>query len=77
MTRLATAKGKRLRSLLTDALFILAGSVLYAASVNLFTAPNNIAPGGITGLATILSYLSGDRLPIGITILAQIGRAHV
>ena len=70
MTRLATAKGKRLRSLLTDALFILAGSVLYAASVNLFTAPNNIAPGGITGLATILSHLSGDRLPIGITILA-------
>ena len=55
MTRLATAKGKRLRSLLTDALFILAGSVLYAASVNLFTAPNNIAPGGITGLATIHS----------------------
>lgn len=66
---MATARGKRLQSLLMDALCILTGSILYAASVNLFTAPNNIAPGGLTGLATILNYLSGDRLPIGLTIL--------
>lgn len=31
-----------------DGLFYLLGSVLYALSVNIFTAPNQIAPGGVT-----------------------------
>lgn len=56
-------------SLLIDTLFFLVGSFLYAASVNIFTAPNNIAPGGFTGIATMLNYLFG--LPIGTTILVM------
>lgn len=48
-----------------DILFDIAAAVLYAVSVNMFTAPNQIAPGGVTGLATILNYLLG--VPIGIT----------
>lgn len=47
-----------------DALFILAGSAVYAATVNGLTAPNNIAPGGITGVATMLNYVFGT--PIGL-----------
>ena len=45
------------------------GSLLYAASVNIFTAPNNIAPGGLTGVATMLNYVFG--LPIGTMILVM------
>ena len=56
-------------SAFVDILFFLAGSLLYAASVNIFTAPNNIAPGGFTGIATMLNYLFG--LPIGSTILVM------
>lgn len=49
-----------------DALFYLVGGLLYALSVNIFSAPNQIAPGGLTGLSTVLNYLFS--LPIGTTI---------
>lgn len=51
------------KTLLLDFLFFVAGSILFAVSVNCFTAPNQIAPGGVTGLATVLNYLVGT--PIG------------
>lgn len=37
--------------------------LLNGVCVAVFTAPNRIAPGGVTGLATIINYLTG--LPIG------------
>lgn len=49
-----------------DYLIIAAGAVLYAMSVVIFTSPNNIAPGGLTGVATMLNYMFG--LPIGTFI---------
>lgn len=54
------------KKLAADALFYLAGTVLYALAVNIFTAPNNVVPGGVTGVATLLNYLFG--LPIGTLI---------
>lgn len=53
--------------LLKDLLYYAAASVLCAVSVRMFTAPNHIAPGGVTGLSTVLNYLFG--LPIGMTAL--------
>ncbi len=44
------------------------GSFLYAVSVNCFSAPNTIAPGGVTGLATVVHYLI-PQAPIGTMIL--------
>ena len=38
--------------------------MVYAVSVNAFTSPNNIAPGGVTGIATMLNYLFST--PIGL-----------
>ena len=35
-----------------DLLHYTVASVLYAFSVRMFTAPNHIAPGGVTGLST-------------------------
>lgn len=49
-----------------DYLIIALGSIIYAISVVSFTSPNNIAPGGMTGIATMLNYLFG--LPIGMFI---------
>lgn len=54
----------RTKDLLLDALFITAGSAVYAANVNIFTAPNNIAAGGITGVSTMLNFVFGT--PIGL-----------
>lgn len=51
-----------------DALFYLLGSLAYAVAINVFSAPNNIAPGGFTGIATMLNYLLG--LPIGVMTIA-------
>ena len=47
----------------------LAGNGLYAVGVHCFTQPHNIAPGGLTGVATILNYLVG--LPIGLGTFAM------
>lgn len=51
---------------LTDVVLIILGAVVYAAGINCFTAPNDIAPGGVGGLSTVISYLSGGTLGIGL-----------
>lgn len=51
---------------LTDGLYFIAGCTLYSLSVAIFTAPNKIAPGGITGIVTVLHYMIGT--PIGTMI---------
>lgn len=61
------SKKKKVGELALDTLLFLLGSALFAVSVNVFTAPNNIAPGGLTGIATMVNFLTGA--PIGITIL--------
>ncbi len=40
-------------------ILIAAASVIYAAGVSLFLDPNNLAPGGVTGVSVILNRLSG------------------
>lgn len=47
-----------------DGVYFLFGSLLFAVSVNVFTAPNGIAPGGATGAAILLRTLTG--LPVGL-----------
>lgn len=52
------------KNIFIDAFYFILGSFIYAVSVNVFTAPNNIAAGGITGVATMLNYLFDT--PIGL-----------
>lgn len=54
------------REIAKDIVFYIAGTFLYSLGVSVFTAPNRIAPGGVTGLATILHYLI--HTPIGTMI---------
>lgn len=49
-----------------DILICGVGCFLFALSLNCFTVPNQIAPGGFSGLATIANYLF--NLPIGLVI---------
>ncbi len=64
-------KNDSLSSWIIDILAYIAGGFIYAISVNSFTAPNNIAPGGASGLAIVINYLY--NLPIGIlTIIINI-----
>lgn len=47
---------------------IAVGCVIGGAAYPMFLVPNSIAPGGLTGVATILNHLFG--LPVGTTSLA-------
>ena len=56
------------KKLAVNLLFELLGSAIYSVGIHCFTAPNHIAPGGVTGLATLANYLWG--LPIGLVTMA-------
>ncbi len=73
---------KKVDEITKDILFYAIGSSIYAVSVNMFTAPNHIAPGGVTGVATMLNYLFAWpigtlglllNIPIFIWAILQIG----
>lgn len=50
-----------------DYIIITIGSIIFALGIAMFTSPNNIAPGGVSGIGTMLNYLF--KIPIGITII--------
>ncbi|QNL44340.1 YitT family protein [Oscillibacter hominis] len=59
---------EKTRQAVYDTAAILGGSMLLDAGLVIFTIPNNIAPGGVSGLATALAQL----LPLSIGVLALI-----
>ena len=56
------------KGFLLDIVFVLLGSALVALSVAVFTVPNDIAPGGVSGLATALAYIS----PVSVGVWALV-----
>ena len=57
----------KIKSILRDILLVVSGSAIFSLSVNMFSAPNNIVQGGLTGIGTIAHYLFS--LPIGTVML--------
>jgi uncharacterized membrane-anchored protein YitT (DUF2179 family) len=51
-----------------DYLGITIGAVITAVSLNMFLIPNKVAAGGVSGLATVLHYLT--NWPVGLIMLA-------
>ncbi len=49
--------------------FIVAGSVLTGVGLNVFISPLNMAPSGISGVASLIHTVSNGVLPIGVMIL--------
>ena len=56
------------KELALDALHLLCGTFLYAAGVCCFTAPNEIAPGGVSGISTMINALT--QIPMGVLTMA-------
>lgn len=48
-------KKKSIKQIAWDYVIITLASVIYAVGVSLFIDPNNLAPGGVTGIAIILN----------------------
>lgn len=59
----------RVKNALIDLFIISVGSILYSLSVSVFTSPNNIAPGGVTGIAILFNHFF--NLPLGTLIFAM------
>lgn len=49
---------RTMREILLDLLICVIGSALVAVAISVFNVPNNIAPGGVSGLATALAHIS-------------------
>ncbi|AGC69242.1 hypothetical protein Cst_c22820 [Thermoclostridium stercorarium subsp. stercorarium DSM 8532] len=55
---------------ITSLLQIFFGSIILALAMNIFLIPYKIAPGGVSGIATVIYHVSGERIPVGFTMLA-------
>lgn len=62
-------KKKTVIDTVVDILFWIAGTFLYALSVQVFVAPNALAAGGVTGIATTVNHLF-PVIPTGVMIFA-------
>ena len=58
--------GVVMKNYIKDLLWYFIGSFVYSIAVTMFISANEISPGGLTGIATLLNYLVG--LPTGITL---------
>ena len=54
---------------LKDYLWIILGSIITAAAINIFLVPYKIAAGGVTGIATVIYYLIEESFPVGALML--------
>ena len=57
----------KIKNIIWDLFLVVAGSAIFSVSVNMFSAPNNIVQGGLTGVGTAANYLFS--LPIGAVML--------
>lgn len=59
----------KVRKLISESrpyLLITFGMLIYAVAATGFLVPHRIVGGGATGLATVIYYLSGETLPVGV-----------
>lgn len=52
----------------TDYIFITLGSSLMALGISVFLVDAQVVPGGASGLAMAIHYLSGNTIPVGLMI---------
>ncbi len=56
----------RIKEFLTDLIYYIVGGSIYAVAVTTFLSANEISPGGVTGIATVLNYLF--QSPVGAVV---------
>ncbi len=57
---------EKLRKTATDLFFYIVGCAIYSSAITMLVSANEISPGGLTGIATVLNYLFS--LPSGFTL---------
>ncbi len=56
------------RQVIIDYFFITFGAALMGISLGVFLIDAKVVPGGASGLAMALHYLSGNKIPVGVTL---------
>ena len=72
--------GGKGREIAMDLLVSVVGSALVGMGLSVFTVPNDIAPGGVTGLATALAYITPIRVSVwtvALNVPLLIGAWHM
>ncbi len=57
---------KKTFKIIIDTMYFIIGAAVYSVAVNMFLSPNGISPGGFTGVATAVNFLT--RIPTGIVL---------
>ena len=60
---------RRTYTAVVDCAVIAAGAVLMGVALSVFMVPFKLAPGGVSGLATVLHYLAGLRVSVLIPLI--------
>ena len=61
---------EKLKFILIDLASAILGGAFVAAGLSMFTIPNNIAPGGVSGFATAFVHLIHNKISVGIITAA-------
>ena len=56
----------KIKNIIRDLVSVVTGSAIFSVSVNMFSSPNDIVQGGLTGIGTMANHLFA--LPIGAVI---------
>ena len=59
---------KNASKIIIDLLYFVIGAAIYSVAVNMFLSSNGISPGGFTGVATVVNFLT--QIPTGIMLFA-------
>lgn len=62
-------KGVVMKKFLSDIFFTVIGSALVGISLPMFTIPNDVAPGGVSGLATALAHITPWHVSVWTLLL--------
>lgn len=57
-------KAEAVKKWIIDIMVIIAASLIYSAGLHCFTTPNEIAPGGVSGLATVINAYTGVNVGV-------------
>jgi uncharacterized membrane-anchored protein YitT (DUF2179 family) len=55
--------------ILKDMLLLVTGCIIMSVGISVFLVPNRLAAGGVSGIGIIIYYLSGMKIPVGVTMM--------
>jgi uncharacterized membrane-anchored protein YitT (DUF2179 family) len=68
LKKFAHSLGMDQKGIWRDFLVIIVGAFIMAVGIGVFLIDAKVVPGGVSGLSMAIYYLSGDKIPVGLTM---------